>query len=125
MWDVSTNLYTYDNNYGINLDVSVYCDITDFIIEQRQMFKSVIQLQLAADMLRELAYNPNVRTNRAVLNASRAEILYELDGDSRALHKSGITYRLEEAYKAIDFNTRGLDRICMPCKNGGIRYKTI
>lgn len=125
LWDVSTNLYTYDTNYGINLDISVYCDISDIIIEQRNMFRSVIQLQLAADMLRELAYNPNVRVNRAVLNASRAELLYELDGDSRAFRRSGITYRLEEAYKAIDFNTRGIDRICLPCKNGGIRYKSI
>lgn len=125
LWDVATNLYTYDNNYGINLDISVSCDITDLIIEQRHAFKSVIQLQLATDIMRELAYNPNVRTNRTVLNASRAEILYELDGDSRALHKSGLTYRLEQAYKAIDFNTRGLDRICLPCKNGGITFKTM
>lgn len=125
LWDISTNLYTYTTNYGINLDISVYCDITDFIIEQRNMFKSVIQLQLAADMLREFAYNPNVRVNRTILNASKTEILYELDGDSSALRRSGITYRLEEAYKAIDFNTRGIDRICLPCKNGGVRYKSI
>lgn len=125
MWDVETNLYTYDTNYGLNLDVSVECDITDFIIEQRSIFKNVILLQVATDIIRELAYNPNVRVNRSSLNASRTEILYELDGDSRSVRRSGLMYQLEQAFKALDFNTRGIDRICLSCKGSGLKYRTI
>ena len=125
MWDVENNNYTYDNNYGINIELSVGCDITDFIIEQKEIFADVIMKQLAIDMLREFAYNANARTNRHSINASRLDILYEIDGDSSSLKKSGLSYQLEQAYKAIDFTTRGLDRICMPCVNNGIKYRTV
>ena len=125
LWDAENNQYTYDNNYGINLEVSVTCDITDFIIEQRTLFQDVIIKQVSVDMLREFAYNTNVRTNRHSINASRPDILYEIDGDSSSIKKSGLNYQLDMAFNAIKLNTEGLDRICMPCKNNGIKYRVI
>ena len=125
LWDVARNQYRYDTNYGINLEVSIACDLTDFIIEQRHLFQDVIQKQLAVDMLKEFAYNPNVRTNRHSINASRLDILYELDGDSSSLKKSGLNYQLDLTFKALSLDTAGLDRVCLPCKNNGIKYKTV
>lgn len=125
MWNVDDNIYTYDNNYGINLEISVECDLTDFIIEQRAMFEDVIAKQVAIDFLREFAYNANVRTNRHSINASRIDILYEIDGDSSSMKKSGLNYQLDLAFKALTISTRGLDRVCLPCKNNGIKYRTI
>ena len=125
LWDIEKNQYTYDNNYGLNLEVTVNCDITDFIIEQKHLFQDVIAKQVAVDMLREFAYNANVRTNRHSVNASRIDILYELDGDSSSMKESGLNYQLDMAFKAIKLNTSGLDRICMPCKNNGVKYRNI
>ena len=117
--------FTYDANYGINLDVSVYCDLTDFIIKQKQLFQDVIAKQVAVDFLREFAYNPNVRTNRRSINASRTDILYELDGDSSSMKHSGLNYELDLALKALNFSTQGLDRVCLPCINHGLKYRTV
>ena len=117
--------FTYDANYGINLDVSVYCDLTDFIIKQKQLFQDVIAKQVAVDFLREFAYNPNVRTNRRSINASRTDILYELDGDSSSMKHSGLNYELDLALKALNISTQGLDRVCLPCVNRGLKYRTI
>lgn len=125
MWDPEIMNYTYDANYGINLEVSVYCDITDFIIKQKQLFQDVIAKQVAVDFLREFAYNPNVRTNRRSINASRTDILYELDGDSSSMKHSGLNYELDLALKALNFSTQGLDRVCLPCVNHGLKYRTI
>lgn len=125
LWDVEKNQYTYDNNYGLNLEVTVSCDFTDFILEQKMMFVDIIAKQVAVDMLREFAYNANVRTNRHSVNASRLDILYEIDGDSASMKKSGLNYQLDMAFKAIKLSTEGIDRICMPCKNNGIKYRTI
>lgn len=125
LWDVENNQYTYDNNYGLNLEVAVSCDITDFIIEQRMMFQDVIAKQVAVDMLREFAYNSNVRTNRHSINASRLDILYEVDGDSSSMKKSGLSYQLDMAFKAIKLSTSGIDRVCLPCRNNGIKYRTV
>lgn len=125
LWDVENNQYTYDNNYGLNLEITVACDITDFIIEQRMLFQDIIAKQVAVDMLREFAYNANVRTNRHSINASRLDILYEVDGDSSSMKKSGLNYQLDMAFKAINISTQGIDRVCLPCKNNGIKYRTV
>lgn len=125
LWDVENNQYTYDNNYGLNLEVTVSCDITDFIIEQRMLFQDIIAKQVAVDMLREFAYNANVRTNRHSINASRLDILYEVDGDSSSMKKSGLSYQLDMAFKAIKLSTSGIDRVCLPCRNNGIKYRTV
>ena len=109
----------------MNLDVSVLCDETDFIIEQRAIFADLISKQVAVDMLREFAYNPNVRTNRHSINASRVDILYELDGDSSSLKRSGLSYQLELALDAAALSLEGIDRVCMPCNNKGVKYRTI
>lgn len=125
LWDVENNQYTYDNNYGLNLEITINCDITDFIIEQRMLFQDIIAKQVAVDMLREFAYNANVRTNRHSINASRLDILYEVDGDSSSMKKSGLSYQLDMAFKAIELSTEGIDRVCLPCKNNGIKYRTV
>lgn len=125
LWDVANNVYTYDTNYGLNLEVSVMCDFTDFIVEQKELFTDIISKQLAVDFLREFAYNANVRTNRHSINASRVDILYELDGDSSSMKKSGLNYQLDQAFKALELNTRGVDRVCQPCNNNGIKYKPV
>ena len=117
--------FTYDKNYGINLEVSAYCDLTDFIISQRVMFQDVLSKQVAIDFLREFAYNPNVRTNRHSINASKLDILTELDGDSNSMRQSGLSYELDIALKALSISTRGLDRVCLPCVNNGIKYRSI
>lgn len=125
LWDAEYNQYTYDNNYGLNLEITISCDITDFIIEQRMLFQDIIAKQVAIDILREFAYNANVRTNRHSINASRPDILYEIDGDSSSMKKSGLSYQLDMAFSAIKLSTSGLDRVCMPCKNNGIKYRHI
>ena len=124
MWDISENVYTNTLNYGMNVEVTVACDLTDFIISQRDIFATVLQRQMAATILRTLALNPNVRVNRNQSNASRNELLYEVDGntDGRA---TGLGYELKKAYEALDIDTRGIDRICLTCRPVGVKYRTV
>ena len=123
MLDITRNLYTYDSNYGLNLQITMECDLTDIITEQRNLFQNVIGLQIASDFIREMAYNPEYRLNRTQQNFNRMELLYELDGDSQSLKKSGINYRLSRAMEALKLDTTGINRVCLPCKKSGIRYK--
>ena len=125
LWDVAYTMYTNTHNYGLNCEITVGCDLTDFIISQRQMFQTVIQRQVAAIGLRTLAMNPNVRVNRNQSNASRTDILYELDGNTSGVRPGGLGYDLKKAYEALRLDTQGLDRICLSCNNHGVRYRTV
>ena len=124
MFDIGQLIYTNTMNYGINVEITVGCDLTDFIISQRDIFASVIQKQVAANVLRTIAMNPNVRVNRNQINVTRDELLYELDGAPQG-KQSGLGYELKQAYKALSFDTRNIDRICLSCNNHGVRYRTV
>ena len=124
MFDIGQIGYTNTMNYGLNVEISVGCDLTDFIISQRQIFATVIQKQVAANVLRTIAMNPDVRVNRNQVNTTRDEILYELDGAPQG-RASGLGYELKQAYRALSLDTRGLDRICLQCNNHGVKYRTV
>ena len=124
LWDVENNIYTNTCNYGMNVVVSVGCDLTDFIIRERAIFATVLQRQVAAMALRTMAMNPDVRVNRNQSNVSVQGILYELDGNTEG-RENGIGYELRKAYEALDMDTRGIDRICLTCRPIGLRYRTV
>lgn len=121
MWDVEQMIYTNTQNYGLNVVVSVACDLTDFIISQRNIFATVLQKQMAAKVLRTLALNPDVRVNRNQSNASQFDLLYEVDGNPQG-RKSGLGAELDSIYDALDIDTRGIDRICLTCRPVGVKY---
>ena len=125
LWDIANTMYTNTINYGLNCEITVGCDLTDFIISQRQVFQTVIQRQVAVSALRMLAMNPNVRVNRNQSNATRTDILYELDGNTSGVRPGGLGYDLKKAYEALSIDTKGLDRICLSCNNRGVKYRTV
>lgn len=125
LWDIAYTMYARTQNYGLNCEITIGCDLTDFIISQRQIFQTVIQIQVAAIALRTLAMNPNVRVNRNQSNATRMDILYELDGNTAGVRPGGLGYDLKKAYEALRIDTQGLDRICLSCNNRGVKYRTV
>lgn len=124
MWDIEDNIYTNTANYGLNVEVSVACDLTDFIISQRAIFATVLQRQVTVNLLRTMAMNPEVRTNRNQSNVSQQGILYEIDGNPQG-REGGLGYDLKKAYEALDLDTRDIDRICLTCRPIGVRYRTV
>lgn len=121
--DKNKMFYTNTVNYGLNCEISVGCDLTDFIVQQRDIFARVLQKQVAANLLRMMAMNPDVRVNRNQMNVGRMDILYELDGNPQG-RASGLNYELQQAYKALSLETKGISRACLACNNKGVRFRT-
>ena len=76
------------------------------------------------NVLRTMAMNPDVRVNRYQSNVSKQDIIDEIDG-SITRKGYGIGQDLERAMKAIDLDTRGLDRVCLTCQPFGVKYRTV
>ena len=123
LWDVAQNIYTNTTNYGLNVELSIGCDITPFIVRQRNIFADVIEKQVAYNLLRTLSMNPDVRVNRNQANVGRMDLIYELDGDTRG-RRGGLANELDKAYAALEIDTQGMDRICLGCNNFGVKYTT-
>lgn len=126
LWDQNNNIYHTDTNFGLNLDISIVCDFTEIFTSHKNEFVNLIKLQFAVDMLREYIYNANARVNRTAAIASRADVVYALDGDSSKFsRRSGLSYDLEKAYNAFMINTKGFNTRCLPCSRQGVKYKSI
>lgn len=125
LWDIENNIYITDKNFGLNLELSVYCDYTRTILEQKHIFKDLIYYGYAMDLLREMAYNPNARINRHVKNTipGAEKILYEIDGDSRG-KEGGLIKKFRLAMDSIKMDFEGIDKLCLPCRGTGIKYKS-
>lgn len=121
LFDISDIIYTPTMCYGINLELSIGCDPTNFLIKQRHLLATTLQLQVATNILRRIAYNPDVTVNRNQLNAQRADIISELDGNTLT-RSAGLSNTLKKAYEAISIDISGLDSTCLACKRKGVRY---
>jgi hypothetical protein len=123
-WDDVNDILTNQNNYGYNLQLSVKCDYTNLIVDQKNLFLNAIAKRVAMSMLRELAYNPSAKINREAGNIDLKTILYEIDGDSQG-RKSGIGLQYEQALNNITFDTRTLSRVCLPCSGNKIHIGSV
>lgn len=125
---VTSKLGYTEETQGLNVQLSIGCDMTDFVIEQRTKFAEAYSLFLAKQLLRELAYNADARVNRNEGNLRREEILYEIDGNPQGISgksTKGIGAQYEMALAAIQFDTSDIDPICLSCKkNRGIEFGT-
>ncbi len=124
LWDIDDNNYTPSENYGLNIQASVYCDPTDLFLEQKLLFERVISLQVACTVLRELAYNPHAKLTRETLNLDPRYILRELDGDDKQYGRNGLGYQLEKEKKALHLSLDGLSPVCFKRKQRKIKIRT-
>lgn len=120
-WDGSlppteTFASTPTNNYGLNLVVSVECDLTDFFVSQRNIFANAVQLSVASEVISEIAYNASANVNRYQSNVSAELGGYEVEK---------LTKELDNAIKALDLSTEGIDRACLCSANKGVVYRSI
>lgn len=124
LWDPADMVYMPTTNFGINFQYTIGCDVSDFIVQQRLSFADVLQKQVAYTALKTMYLNPEVRVNRRQLNVGENALLTELDGEP-GKRPTGLGYELERAYKAVEIDTKGIDRACLTCHNGGVRYGAV
>ena len=114
--------YEYTRTLGLNFEISMFCDYTEFLIRQKDIFKNAISKRVAMNILRELAYNSNERINGTEAALSRERILYEIDGDTQG-RDTGLSGKYYQALKAAKINTSGLQAVCLPCQKKGVKIR--
>jgi hypothetical protein len=116
--------YVTDSNFGLNLRLSAVCDLSDYFCRYASVFTEALQLQLAVDLLRMMAFTMR---NNAPASVANAHALMELNDKTTpgSDHASpGLLSRLDAAMKALDVDLSGVSPKCLPCENKGSGYKT-
>jgi hypothetical protein len=107
------------NSYGLGLDLSVYADLTPFIVANKQMFSECIQMQWQHDILYMFLANPDAMINANERNMSRQTLqemlLLEIHGDN----KHSLASQMEVAYHKLK---RSLDfkEVALPGENNNL-----
>ncbi len=98
--NIDNIIYTSDT-YGINLDLSIFNDYTDFIIDNKNKIANLIKYQFQANVLKMIAFSN--RSNGIEENAKMVA-LKELEGiltESGNIYSQGILRKLENEAKKI------------------------
>ena len=117
--------YEQNQTSGINLHLNATTDFTDFLIDQKHQLQDLIAKQVAINILRTMAFNPESRIGKEGIAFKKMEILYEIDGDSTSVKKSGLKYEYEQVLKGIVLDTNKLDNLVFSKKRKSLRYGTI
>lgn len=112
LWDINANQYTPNNNYGLNLDLTTGCDLTDFLCRESRLFTDAIIKQVAVDALLELAYSTR---NNTIAKETRDLAIYALNNSENG--NEGLVTRRDKAIEALNFDFSDLSAACLPCNN--------
>jgi len=122
MFDYTKRKYNATNNFGLNFGVTVQCDISQYLCEQKLILTDLIGKQVAVDILNDMKHS--TRLNR-IANVSQNMIIRDLEGD-RETFEPGLAKRLSDSIKAVDFDFSKIDSPCLPCnKKFGITKRGI
>ncbi len=121
LWDITRNLYFLVKNYGLNLDLTLKCDVTDFLCREKSLFADCLAKQVAVDILNLIAYSTR---NNVLAKQTRDLAIFELGNKEN--NTPGAAKRLEMSLKALSFDLSDLNEACLPLNmERGANWTTI
>ncbi|NCD40901.1 MAG: hypothetical protein EOL88_02295 [Bacteroidia bacterium] len=116
LFNIGDVVEQYDNNYGLNISVSVQCDISDYLVENRGVFSDAIGISFSCDVMKliESCTRGNNITDRLRNYASA-----ELRG---VVSDLGYMQNLNKSVKSIKIDFSALNSPCFGSGIKGIKY---
>lgn len=120
LWDETKEIYVDDYNWGINLQISVQCDVTSWFCQNRDVMTSALVQQLTVDLLQEMTYS--LRDNQ---KRERVAGLAAVALDNQENGQYGEAKKLEKTIEALSFDFSGMNSVCLPCGTKGVKLKSV
>lgn len=114
-----------NRNYGLNFKMTSYCDITDFIVEYKDLITYALLDRLAIDLLRYIEMSPT--RNNVVSDIMSKESYIAINGnvsENGVIKVKGLMQEYDQKLAALNFNTSRLEPVCLPCSTRGIKWNS-
>jgi len=98
--------------HGLNFDIQVEADLTDFMLEIKNEFDKVIQMQFAFDFLEECLYSKRLNHLERV---NRDQLIIELKGTDTD-KTIGLEYKLRETIQEMNFDLSAFNSTFLPVR---------
>ena len=120
LWDLSKTTYVPDNNFGLNFEFTIKCDLTDFIVQQKSVFAYAFRDAVTLNILRDIMYSTRENGTKEKLQLmARSEL------QDTKIGGLGMVERYEKQLEGVDFEMSDLDDVCLPCNTkSGMRVGT-
>jgi hypothetical protein len=110
LWDETSEIFVYDSNFGLNLQLSVQCDVSAWLCQNTNIFTDALYQQLTVDILSQMAFS--LRDNQAKEKIA-ALAATALDNQEGGQH--GEAKKLQTAIDGVSFDVARVNSICLPC----------
>ena len=111
MFDESKVMEVYDNNFGMNFEVSTKCDLSRFYCMQKNTFVKAYGKSIVYEILKMMSFSQQVN---AIEENLKVMIVRDLEGDKET-NSINIVDQREKAIKAINFDHSSISTPCLPC----------
>ena len=127
LWDVDDNNQDWCTNFGLNLELTVKCDLTSVICNQATIFAEAYQKHVSLKLIERMAYT--TRNNYIAAKNEEAIQTVKLDSHFAIQNKDnntdGLALEVKKLIKGIDIDLSNLNTVCMPCRQSkGIKKST-
>lgn len=110
LFDTSKIIYGTNTNWGLNLSLTVRCDLTDFIIYSKNLYTDVLAYQLSKEFLMKIAQS-------ARINPNESQIQTKASADLDPKFPGSWINDYNDAVDALNLDMSGFSKVCMPCDN--------
>jgi len=113
--DLNNVIYNKSESYGLNLRLSVVCDLTDFFITNKMAFKNLLSLKVVQMILKDMSFS--METNY-IEERIKQLIILDLQGDVETKGKN-LPKQYDDELKAVTYNISNINEKCLPCESDG------
>jgi len=116
MFDLQKAIFTNNESFGLNYKFSVVCDLTDFFIQNKMVFKNLLGIKVVHKVLEMMKFSQQINS---IEENIKMMIIRDLEGDIDTKLKN-IPTRYDNELKAVSFNISGINEKCLGCKDENV-----
>ena len=121
LFDADDIVYNYTCNFGMNFNVSVVCNLSQFWIDNRLTMVNGIGKTVALKILQMMKASSQIS---AIEQNVQFNIIRDLEGD-RETKSVPFWQQAERSIKATNFDQSNINTTCVPCARKGAIYGAI
>jgi len=106
IFDTDDVIYTYDNNYGFNFNISIRCNLTSFWIDNRSSMTNALGKIVALKVLEMMKASSQVS---AIEQNVQINIIRDLEGD-RDTRQVPYWAQVDRAVKAVNLDQANVNK---------------
>jgi hypothetical protein len=120
MWDEFSEIILYNENWGINFQVSIQCDVSNWLCQNKTVFADALSKQLVYDLLSEMTFSLRDNQKKEKVAAMAAIAL-----DNQEHGQYGEAKKLTKSIQAISFDLSSISPECLPCQDRTIKKSSV